>query len=192
MSEFDAGNFNERFNADWVAPGEHSYNTDLGVQEPQFQEWVKTNNVPFDMSSPTPDYDMRGFYGALQAGDPRAMTAINPNDKQIHYPDYWKTPYHESFSNESQWANPQTAPRWQGDKLITPEGQVVFDEKLRSVAKIAAKNQENRTALSDLKAWANNHGIPASVEQLFSGDYPLGAAAVGNHLARTLGPGIKK
>jgi hypothetical protein len=105
------------------------YLTSLDRQtETKFQDWVKQNDVPFD-PSPRADYDMRGFYKALQAGDPRATTGVNANDGKMHFGDYWKTPYHKSFSNESQWATAD-APHWNDkDQLISPKGAVVFDER---------------------------------------------------------------
>lgn len=106
------------------------YQTQLSIPEQlQFFNWVKQNNVPYD-KSPQADYDMAGFWKALQSGDPRAATAVNQNDKQIHYPDYWKTPYHQTFSNESQWAIQSQAPGWnQQDQLVMPSGEVVYDER---------------------------------------------------------------
>lgn len=99
--------------------------------EAKFQAWVKQNNVPFD-PSPQADYDMRGFYKAMQAGDPRATTGVNQNDGKLHFGDYWKTPYHKSFSNESQWATAD-APHWnEKDQLISPKGDVVFDERAQN------------------------------------------------------------
>ena len=100
-------------------------------QEKSFQEWVQANKVPFDPSE-TADYDMRGFYKALMGKDPRAVSAVNPNDKQIHYPDVWKTPYHQTFSAESQWAK-EGAPVWRGNKLVTPTGAVIYDEEASNV-----------------------------------------------------------
>lgn len=110
------------------AKSQQSYLTKLPADEEKaFQQWVKDNNVPFD-PSPTADYDMRGFYKAMKAGDPRASTGINANDGKLHFGDYWKTPYHHSFSSESQWAT-DGAPRWnEKDQLVTPDGKVVFDE----------------------------------------------------------------
>lgn len=116
-------------NKKWSRPG--NYRTDLGDQEPAFQKWVQDNKVPFDVNKTGPDdYDMRGFWKGAQTGDPRANTAPNPNDGQIHYDDKWKTPYHKSFSSESQWAKPN-APTWNDkDQLVDPSnGGVVFDEK---------------------------------------------------------------
>jgi hypothetical protein len=95
--------------------------------EMEFRQWAKDNRVPFDPEAASSDYDMRGFWQASRRGDPLASTALNPNDQRIHYSDFWKTPEHRTFSNESQWATPQT-PGWSGDKLVTPYGRVVFDE----------------------------------------------------------------
>jgi len=97
-------------------------------QEQAFLQWVQANKVPFNPGDAYPDYDMRGFYTALQSGDPRASAAINPATQSLHYPDYWKTPYHESFSNESRWAT-EGAPSWQDNKLISSKGEVVFEDK---------------------------------------------------------------
>ena len=111
------------------SPPYASYLTPLpNGQEMAFQQWVNRNRVPFDPSQ-TADYDMRGFYRALMAKDPRATSAVNPNDQQMHYPDYWKTPYHQSFSNESKW-NTTGSPMWnEQDQLVNSSGQVVFDER---------------------------------------------------------------
>jgi len=109
------------------------YQTQLPLtDEMKFQQWVKTNRIPF-IDSSTADYDMRGFWQALQRGDPRARTAVNPFDKQIHFPDVWKTPYHQSFSVESQYATPH-APRWVGDDqtgwmLVDRLGNIIKDER---------------------------------------------------------------
>lgn len=84
--------------------------------EGNFQDWVKSNNVPFD-DSPQSDYDMRGYWKAMAAGDKNAKTEINPDDHLPHYPDTYKTPYHKTFSNESMYATPD-APHWEGDKLV--------------------------------------------------------------------------
>lgn len=104
------------------------YNTDLSEkEEAQFRQWVAKNKVPFDVDAAESDYDMRGFWKAAQQGDKRASTAINANDGRIHFPDYWKTPSHRTFSNESKWAKPDS-PHWEGDRLIGKNGRVVFDE----------------------------------------------------------------
>lgn len=106
----------------------NSYLTRLsGNDEANFMQWVKDKNIPFDPSD-TADYDMRGFYQALMAGDPIAKSSINQNDGMPHFPDHFKTPYHESFSRESKFAT-DGAPSWNHrDQLVMPDGLVVFDE----------------------------------------------------------------
>lgn len=120
-------NFNQ--NRNWAKPSA-TYQTALAPdEEAQFRAWVAAKKVPFNPNEPASDYDMRGFWKALQSGDPRATTGINPNDHKLHFGDAWKTPYHQSFSRESEYAQP-TAPYWVGAQyLVTPEGRVVFDEK---------------------------------------------------------------
>lgn len=117
-------------NAPYVKPGAGGYNSLLApLEEMAFRSWVQQNNVPFNPQSGVSDYDMRGFYKALQAGDPRATSAVNPNDNRMHYPDHWKTPYHQTFSQDSQWAGP-VAPRWnEQDQLVSPGGRILHDER---------------------------------------------------------------
>lgn len=100
------------------------------LNEMAFQQWVKDNNVPFD-PSPKADYDMRGFFQALMSGDQRARTGMNSNDGKLHFGDYFKTPYHESFSAESRYAS-KGAPQWNElDQLVTPGARIVFDERAK-------------------------------------------------------------
>lgn len=114
-------------NQAWAAPG--PYATKLSPeQELQFRQWVSRNQIRFDPHSAEPqDYDMRGFWQAMQEGDPIAKDAVDPNDKKIHFPDKWKTPYAATFSNESKWAKPN-APRWNGDRYMLPDGHVIYDD----------------------------------------------------------------
>ena len=98
------------------------------LEEMAFMLWVKEKNVPFD-PSPNADYDMRGFYKAMKSGDPKASTGMNSNDGQLHFTDFFKTPFHESFSAESRYAKPG-APKWnESDQLVLPSGKIVFDER---------------------------------------------------------------
>lgn len=122
-------------NREYVRPGKHVYNTTLvGPGEALFRAWVRRQNVPFDPDAKTSDYDMRGFWKALKDGDPKATNAVDPNDGKLHYPDYWKTPYHQSFSNESQWAT-DDAPHWAGDKLVDKSDDVAFDDSPQPYAR---------------------------------------------------------
>lgn len=118
-------------NQPYVREGASGFNTQLPqIDEFAFRDWLQRNKVPFNPDAAgASDYDMRGFYRGLTQGHPRAATAVNPNDQQLHYPDYWKTPYHRTFSSESQWARP-VAPQWNSqDQLIAPSGRILFDER---------------------------------------------------------------
>lgn len=114
------------------APSQYSntagpYLTSLSpTEESEFRLWVSKNKVPFD-SSPSADYDMRGFWKAQKNKDPRAAQALSGFDQSMHFPDVWKTPYHKTFSNESIYATPN-APKWSGDKLIDSSGRTLADE----------------------------------------------------------------
>jgi len=116
-------------NQPFVRPVPSTYNTNLGSMEPLFRSWVAKNKVPFNPDAQASDYDMRGFYQALMQGNPRAQSAVDPNDARLHFPDYWKTPMHQTFSNESQWAMPD-APQWNPtDQLVAPSGRILFDDR---------------------------------------------------------------
>lgn len=100
------------------------------LDEMAFRQWVANNGVPFDPNSTAaPDYDMRGYYQGLMQGNPMSRpTEINANDGRPHYTDYFKTPIHQTFSSDSQFAG-SDAPSWVNDhQLVSPGGRVVFDE----------------------------------------------------------------
>lgn len=120
-------NFNQ--NRQYAQPSQ-TYATALPPQQEQaFRAWVQQNKVPFNPNEPTQDYDMRGYYRDV-ASQGENQTAINPNDNQLHFPDTYKTPYHNSFSGESQYAAPN-GPVWINDsQLADPKtGKILFDEK---------------------------------------------------------------
>jgi hypothetical protein len=110
-----------------IGPYETALNSN---QEKQFLQWVGQNKIPFDPNEEMQDYDMRGYYKAL------TDNKVAPRDPagNMHFPDTFKTPYHETFSNESRYAN-YDAPRWMGDdasgfRLIDKEGNILFDESV--------------------------------------------------------------
>lgn len=117
-------------NQPYVAPSAGPMNTQLQpLDEMAFRQWAGQNKVPFDVNAPSSDYDMRGFYQGLQQQNPRAVSGINPNDSQMHYPDTWKTPQHQSFSGDSKFAGPM-APRWnEQDQLVSPGARILYDER---------------------------------------------------------------
>ena len=87
-----------------------TYQTALQPQnEIRFRNWLKANAEKsnavgyFDPSNMASDYDMRGWW--------LTNKGAAPPQGSDHFPDTFKTPYHETFSNESQYALP-TAPKW--------------------------------------------------------------------------------
>lgn len=118
-----------------------SYDTALSpADEMMFRQWVQSNRVPFNANAAGPtDYDMRGYWRDLQNGAPMARPSqINPNDNRPHFTDYYKTPLHQSFSAESQWATPST-PRWINDHQLAQGGRVLFDEKYPSFGSLSPR-----------------------------------------------------
>lgn len=104
------------------------YTTRLSPQEEQdFNTWVSVYKVPWQ-DTPTADYDMRGYYKALREG--RAKQSLDPNDRRMHFPDTFKTPYHATFSNQSIYATPD-APHWEGDRLMDNQGNLIYDDSKR-------------------------------------------------------------
>jgi hypothetical protein len=118
------GNFDR--NSQYARGGE--YSTKLNpLEEAAFRQWVQTSKAPFDPNQPTQDYDMRGYWKDIASKGGNA-TQLNPNDGEMHFPDTYKTPFHQSFSAESRYAMP-TAPKWANDhQLVGSDGKVVFDE----------------------------------------------------------------
>lgn len=107
-------------------PSATNWQTPLNfLDELNFRHWVQRNNVPFDPNDPHSDYDMRGFWQAQQKGDPQAQRDTFGN---MHFPDTWKTPYHETFSNQSMYANPKLAGHWIGNKFYDATGNLIKDE----------------------------------------------------------------
>ena len=126
-------------NAPYVRAGATNFNTQLPfLDEMAFRSWMSQNKVPFNPDAGVSDYDMRGFWQGIQQEHPRALSSVSPNDNRMHYSDYWKTPYHETFSGTggpytggSQWAAP-VAPQWNAqDQLLSPGGKILFDERNR-------------------------------------------------------------
>jgi hypothetical protein len=98
----------------WITPQNVPWQTKLNpAEEDAFRHWVQANNIPHNPDDPVADYDMRGFWKAQVSGDPLAVRSAANN----HFPDKWKTPFHEWQSNESQYATPD-APHWEGNILV--------------------------------------------------------------------------
>jgi hypothetical protein len=117
-----------KFNQSWAKPG--PYQTKLSPEdEAAFRTWAKANPKAVDgeLDNPKADYDVRGHWLAAKNHDPEAALSLNKWDGKMHGSDKFKTPYNGGFSNESMYATPE-APRWNGNKLVTKDGQLVTDE----------------------------------------------------------------
>lgn len=110
-------------NRAFAKPSSSNYQTDLSPeQEQQFRAWVKDNKVPFDPDAKNIDYDMRGYWLAMNNGQVAKWAGGN-----THFPDTFKTPFDTTFSAESQYATADNPFKWQGDNLIdTRNGQLIF------------------------------------------------------------------
>lgn len=152
-------------NKAYVKPGATDFQTKLTPDgEAAFRKWVADNKVPFDPDQKGPqDYDMRGFYAALQSGDPDAKSATDQNDGKLHYPDKWKTPYHETFSRQSQYATPD-APDWNDkDQLVDRFGHVLFDDRQEKLDPIeddlgagSATQDQYLASVKAFHSWTNS------------------------------------
>jgi len=113
-------------NLQWAKP-QDSYHTQLDQEnEQRFRNWLRLPQNQqrvgyFNPDNMQEDYDMRGWWLANKG-------VIAP---QGHFPDTFKTPYHQTFSNESQYATPD-APKWvqQGKQwfLVDKTNNVLFSE----------------------------------------------------------------
>lgn len=87
--------------------------------EASFQSWYKdfasNRNLDLDPDAKEHHYDYRGYWNANRENP-------NPTSEDGHLPDTWKTPGHETFSNESIYAKyaPEMAGRWENGQYIEP------------------------------------------------------------------------
>lgn len=103
------------------------------ADELMFRNWLQQNRVPFDPNSSNNDYDMRGFYQGQRQQSPHAQSEVNANDGEQHYTDYYKMPWHPTYSADSQGAGPD-APNWnKQDQLVGQDGKVLYDEKFLKI-----------------------------------------------------------
>jgi len=104
------------YNSVYALPG--PYQTPLiGKDEQAYRAWVDkaAKQTGTDLNPDDLGYDMRGFWkDFIQSGKLKT-----PFTTGQHFPDIYKTPYHQTFSAESKYALP-TAPKWINDALIDP------------------------------------------------------------------------
>ena len=109
-------------NAPFALPSGTNYQTPLSVsQEQAFTDWLRNSGAPFDPVAGTTDYDMRGYWLATGGA------GWQPGQ---HFPDTYKTPYHQSFSQESMYATPDNPFAWRDDDTLidTRTGDVIYPQ----------------------------------------------------------------
>lgn len=146
-----------------VAGATQPFRTQLKpADEAEFQAWLQAARIPY-ADTPTADYDMRGLFAGIRSGDKDAKTAVNKKDGKIHFPDKWKTPFHDSFSDRSIYAQPDAgAPSWRGDLLVAPNGRVVADERAPPfLAPVAPPNLSTPAGAREAPAFAQQQAAAA-------------------------------
>ena len=131
-------------NLQYAQPSDTNYQTNLPPdQESAFREWLDKNQhldpvKNFNPDASMSDYDMRGFWKEQQEKpeSTEQNQGVDPNDGKMHFTDKYKTPAHESFSRESQYANDK-APVWSGKG----KNQILIDPKSRQVMFNPAQKQ---------------------------------------------------
>jgi murein DD-endopeptidase MepM/ murein hydrolase activator NlpD len=95
----------------WVKSG--PYITPLSeTDEPDFEDWVNTFNVPCDIPATVTNYDFRGYWVARVKGTSTGWSVVE------RLPDFWLTPYSTMFSVRSVYARVGCPYHWTGDKLF--------------------------------------------------------------------------
>lgn len=83
-------------------------------QELMFKSWLKANDVPFQDNG-SDDYDMRAFFLNNVLGGQGQQR----NGQNMHFPDTYKQPSHESYSSESIKGRPSDPKRsWIGEDTL--------------------------------------------------------------------------
>lgn len=118
-------------------------------QEAKFQEW-KAKYAPKDSGE---DYDLRG---AFKAG-------LTPG-KNGHWPDTFKKPNHETFSDESKYAAYGNAGHWEGDTYIPG---VSVDPKVRDA--VMARLDHEFIRQDKEKSQQHEKATSAAIDSIESG-----------------------
>lgn len=96
----------------YAKPG--PYQTKLSPQqEMAFRQWIAQNRVPFNPNAKVSDYDMRGYWKAMQAGKAPAWQG-----GATHFTDTFKTPYDTTFSRQSMYSTALNPYDWRGNELV--------------------------------------------------------------------------
>ncbi len=106
-----------------------AYRTQLTPsEEVEYQRYAKLNKA-WRTNYPDSDYDERGQWKAMKQGvDPGGNWTSSPllqlsGDGTMHGSDVWKTPFHNTLSNESKYA-PPGAPAWNDKSQLQTQGSL--------------------------------------------------------------------
>lgn len=133
------------------------------TEKAAFEQWLKANDIrePFH---PDQHYD---YVGAFRAG-------IGRDKGSQHFPDTFKLPGHETFSNESQYAKGEFASRagrWVGERFIPPTKSSGFvgppadmAPPIDRTAQIFGVTDPLDSGEPDVSPPTDEHGNPANPE----------------------------
>lgn len=116
-------------------------------QEKKFQNWYKNVssilNLDENPDNPAHNYDYRGYWLENRNKD------INYTIPDFHFPDTYKTPAHETFSNESIYANkeygidPKTVGFWDGETFKPGDFNAILQASLAYKSPLQKKYEDS-------------------------------------------------
>ena len=102
-----------------------------------FRKWGKQNKLYEGFDSPDSDYDMPGYWKAGASG-----AGMDTGSAQLHFPDTFKRPTHETFSVESKYSTPQRrGGMWVGDRFIPENPSGISLEYFKSLLRNYGKGK---------------------------------------------------
>lgn len=145
------------------AQGKKSFNPNLAATDKNFINWYNTNtpegqnNVPYSNKG---DYD---YYSYFRNGDYK-------NYQGGHFPDTYKRPIHQTFSNESIYSTPENPGGfWQGESY-QPNGKFIFQDggkkKGRKQADAASAPTQYNTWDGIIDQNGNNINNPSQLQAM--------------------------
>lgn len=110
-----------------------SYNPNLANSDSAFQQWYLNNTIEGKSNMPYSDKGDYDYYSYFRNGDYK-------NYQGGHFPDTYKRPNHQTFSNESIYSTPENrGGSWNGDKYVPnkmDDGGIVDDDPKKKGRKV--------------------------------------------------------
>lgn len=114
--------------------GETVYNPKLAKYDKAFQDWYKKVTLEGQRGIPYSDKLDYDYYSLYRSGNYKQYTP------DTHFPDTFKRPGHETFSNESVYSTPENpGGYWQGEQY-KPKGK--FRKKYQAGGQLTNKSQD--------------------------------------------------